>query len=248
MVGQALLAAARLTPGKQPHSLHGYFLRAGSADAPIDYEVEMLREGRRVASRRVSAVQDGKLIFDLHCSFVTAMDGFEHQQPPPASVPDPAALPDISAYVTAHAAHLSQRTVASYTAPFPLELRPIEPERCFFELLETPKRGFWFRVPSAAEIDDPIVHQALIAFASDFWIAGVGAGSHVLATDRDTLDIISLDHAVWFHRPARADRWLLHLTDSPSAQESRALCRGLLYDEGGVLVATTSQETFLFPR
>ena len=130
----------------------------------------------------------------------------------------------------------------------PRKTKAIEPERCFFELLETPKRGFWFRVPSAAEIDDPIVHQALIAFASDFWIAGVGAGSHVLATDRDTLDIISLDHAVWFHRPARADRWLLHLTDSPSAQESRALCRGLLYDEGGVLVATTSQETFLFPR
>lgn len=245
VVGQALLAAARLTPGKQPHSLHGYFLRAGSAEASIDYEVELLRDGQRVASRRVSALQNGKLIFHLHCSFLTPLQGFEHQLGPPPGVPAPAVLPELSAYVAEHAARLSARTVASYTAPFPLELRLIEPEKYFFELLDAPKRGFWFRAPSAAEIDDPIVHQALIAFASDFWFAGVGAGAHVLPTDRDKLQILSLDHAVWFQRPARADRWLLFLMDSPSAHEGRAFCRGLLYDEAGVLVAAGSQETLL---
>lgn len=247
VLGQALVAAARLTPGKQPHSLHGYFLRAGSVDGPLDYEVELLRDGRRFAARRVCAFQNGKLIFHLHCSFATALSGFDHQAPPPPGVPRPEALPSLADYVATHAAELSARTVASYTAPFPLELRLVEPEGSFFELLRTPRRAFWFRTPSAAEIDDPVLHQCLIAFASDYWLAAVAAGVHALPTDRDTLQIISLDHAVWFHRPARADRWLLCLSDSPTAQRGRGLARALLYDEAGVLVATTTQETLLLP-
>lgn len=246
VVGQALAAAARLTPDKQPHSLHGYFLRAGG-DGSIDYEVELLRDGQRLAARRVRARQDGKLIFDLNCSFVAPMAGFEHQRPRPGGIPDPAASPALTAYVAEHAAALSARTVANYTGPFPIEVRLIEPEGFFFRLLDAPQRAFWLRVPSAVEVDDPALHQALLAFASDYWLAGVGAGPHMLATDRDTLQIISLDHAVWFHRPVRADRWLLYLTESPSAQQGRALCRGLLYDEAGQLVASTAQETLLLP-
>jgi acyl-CoA thioesterase-2 len=244
---QALLAAARLTPGKQPHSAHGYFLRAGSAEAPIDYEVETLREGRRAAARRVQALQDGKLIFHLHCSFIEPLHGFEHQVDAPAGLPRPEALQPRADYVAAHAERLSARTVADYGGPFPLDLRLIEPERFFFELLPEPKRGFWLRMPSADEIDDPVLHSCLAAFATDYWLGGVGAGAHVLATDRTTLQIISLDHGIWFHRPVRADEWLLYLTDSPSAQQGRGLARGLLYDQAGALVATIAQECLLLP-
>jgi acyl-CoA thioesterase-2 len=246
-IGQALAAAVRTTPGKSLNSMHGYFLRPGSPDAPIDYEVEPLRDGRRAASRRVSAFQDGKLAFHLHCSFVAPLDGFEHQVPPDPAAPRPEALDSLSNYVAAHAAALSAVTVASYCAPFPLELRLVEPERSFFELLPEPRRAFWVRMPSAAGIHDPALHQCLLAFASDYWLAGVGAGAHVLPTDRSRLQIASLDHAMWFHRSARADRWMLYVTDSPSAQEGRALCRGLLYDEAGALVATTAQEALLLP-
>lgn len=247
VVGQSLVAAARLTPGKQPHSLHGYFLRAGAGDGPIDYEVELLRDGQRVAARRVRALQGGKQIFELTCSFVTPLSGFEHQRPFPAATPGPAVSPALAAYVAEHAERLSERTVANYTAPFPVEVRLIEPDSYFFRLLGEPRRAFWLRIPSAAEVEDPVAHQALVALASDYWLAGVGAAAHALVTDRDTLQVISLDHAVWFHRPARADRWLLHLTDSPSAQQGRGLSRGLLYDEQGVLIATTAQESLLLP-
>jgi acyl-CoA thioesterase-2 len=246
-LGQALAAAIRTAPGKSPHSLHGYFLRPGSLEAPIDYQVEALRDGQRVAARRVSAYQGGKLVFHLHCSLAAPMCGFEHQLAQDERLPRPEALLPMADYVAAHAEALSAVTVASYCAPFPLELRLTDPEHCFFERLPEPRRAFWVRVPSAAAIEDAALHQCLIAFASDYWLAGVGAGAHVLPTDRGALQIASLDHAVWFHRPARADQWMLYVTDSPSAQQGRALCRGLLYDEAGALVATTAQEALLLP-
>lgn len=247
LVGQALAAAIRTASGKTPHSLHGYFLRPGSAGAAIDYHVEALREGQRVATRRVSAHQGGKLLFHLHCSLATPLSGFEHQAARDERLPRPEALLPMADYVTAHAEALSTVTVASYCAPFPLELRLVEPERCFFELLPEPRRAFWVRVPSAAAVEDAVLHQCLLAFASDYWLAGVGAGAHVLPTDRSTLQIASLDHAVWFHRPVRADQWMLYVTDSPSAQQGRALCRGLLYDEAGTLVASAAQEALMLP-
>lgn len=243
LLAQALAAAIRVTPKKQPHSLHAYFLRPGSPAAPIDYHVERLRDGRRIATRRVSAHQNGKQVFQMQCSFATAIDGFEHQIAAPlGQVPGPAEASLLSEYVVRHAKDLPARAVTNYSGAFPLELRLVDPESCFFRLLAEPKRGFWVRMPSAAEIDDPALHRCLVAFASDYWLAGVAAGTHVPPTNRDTLQILSLDHAMWFHRPARADQWMLYLTDSPSAQEGRGLARGLLYDAAGVLVAATAQE------
>jgi acyl-CoA thioesterase-2 len=246
-IAQALAAAIRTTPGKTAHSLHGYFLRPGSAASPVDYLVEPLRDGQRVATRRVSAFQNGKLAFELLCSFAAPLAGFEHQTAPPEGLAGPEMLASLADYVVEHAPALPPLSVANYSAPFPLQLRPIEPERCFFELLPEPQRAFWLRVPSAADVDDPALQQCLLAFASDYWLLGVAAGAHVLPTDRSKLQILSLDHAMWFHRPVRADGWLLYITDSPSAQEGRGLARGLLYDTDGALVATIAQEGLLLP-
>jgi len=249
VLAQALVAAARLTPGKAPHSAHGYFLRAGSAEAPVDYEVEALRDGRRVATRRVSALQAGKPIFHLHCSFVEPLGGFEHQLALPSGGAAPDALPGLAAYVAAHAERLSKRTVESYGAPFPLELRLIEPEGFFFDLLPEPKRAFWLRMPSAEEIEDPVLHRCLAAFLSDYWIAGVGAGTHVLPTDRTTLQILSLDHAMWFHRPTDFNEWHLYHQESPSASGGRGFNLGSIYRASdGALVASCAQEGLMRVR
>lgn len=247
MVGQALAAAARQAPGKSANSLHAYFLRAGSTREPVDYEVETLRDGRRFAVFRVSAFQDGKRIFHLHCSFMSSLPGFEHQTPCPSDVPGPEGLASVAEFVRARATELPTETVSIYSTAFPLEVRLIEPERTFFGRLDTPERAFWVRSPSAAELDDLALHQCVLAFVTDYWLVGVAASTHIPMRERNRVQIVSLDHSVWFHRPARADEWMLYVTDSPSAQEGRGLGRGLLYSADGALIASTVQEG-LFTR
>jgi len=247
LVGQALAAAAALAPGKRANSWHGYFLHAGSTQAPIDYEVETLREGRRFAVFRVSAFQDGKLIFHQHCSFMSSLPGFDHQAPCPTGLPGPEELATVAEFVGARAADLPTDTVSIYSTSFPLEVRLVEPERTFFGRYETPERAFWVRIPSAAELADPIMHQCVVAFVTDYWLVGVAATPHIPMRERNRMGIVSLDHAVWFHRPARADEWMLYVTDSPSAQEGRGLGRGLLYGADGALIASTAQEGLFTP-
>lgn len=245
---QGLVAAARTLgdgPGSQfwpAHSLHTYFLRSGAADLPIDYTVQVLRNGRRFAARRVEALQGGRLIAHMHCSFHDPEGGFEHQASMPPDVPPPDSLPSLNDYVVAHADRLSPVVVQSYSEPFPLELRLVAPEQSFFARQDRPARAFWLRMPSAAAVADPALQGGLLAFASDHWLAGVAAGCHTLPTDRNRLSIASIDHAIWFHRPTRVDEWLLHWTDSPSARHGRGLARGLLFNQAGDLVATTTQE------
>lgn len=247
MVGQALAAAALQASGKRANSLHAYFLRAGSTGEPIDYEVETLREGRRFGVYRVSAFQDGKLIFHLHCSFMSSLPGFDHQTPRPSNLPGPEGLASVAEFVRARAKDLPAETVSIYATAFPLEVRLIEPERTFFGQLDTPERAFWVRTPSAAELDDLALHQCILAFVTDYWLVGVAASTHMPMRERNRIQIVSLDHSVWFHRPARADEWLLYVTDSPSAQEGRGLGRGLLYSAEGALIASAAQEG-LFTR
>lgn len=241
VLAQGLTAAARTAPGWPAHSLHGYFLRAGDAGRPIDYAVERLRDGRRFAARAVRASQDGRTIFHLHCSFHDPEEGETHQQPLPAGLPEPETLIALDAYVAAHAHRLPSATVANYTSPFPLELRLVAPETYFFAPSGDRCRAFWVRMPSAAGTDDRD-QTALLAFLADYWLAGIAVGPGRLSTNRLELTISSLDHAMWFHRPARADEWLLYLCDTPSGGDGRGLARGLLYDRRGRLVASTSQE------
>ncbi len=241
VLAQGLVAATRTVPGWPAHSLHGYFLRAGDAKLPVDYQVERLRDGRRFAARTVRASQDGRVIFHLHCSFHDPEPGNSHHQPMPDDLPGPEALLPLDAFVASHADRLPDATVANYTAPFPLELRLVAPETYFFAAGQAPRRAFWVRLPSAAGTADRD-QNALLAFLSDYWLAGIAVGPGRLSTNSQQLSINSLDHAIWFHRPARADEWLLYFCDTPSGGDGRGLARGLLYDRSGRLVATTSQE------
>jgi acyl-CoA thioesterase-2 len=246
-IAQALIAASTTVVGWPAHSLHAYFLRGAADDVPVEYEVARLRDGRRFATRRVSAIQNGRLIFEMLCSFHDAEPGFEHRFEPPSNIPGPDGLARLSDFVRAQADRLPESVVGTYGAAFPLELGLVDPEACFFSLLGEPRRSYWVRMPSAAEIDDAAAHRSLLAFLSDYWLVGVAIAQHALPTNRATLSISSIDHAVWFHRPARADDWLLYVTDSPSAGAGLGYARGLLFDRAGTLVASTAQEAVFRP-
>ena len=229
------LAAACTTVAKWPaHSLSAMFLRGGVVAEPVDYQVEVLCDGRRFAQRRVLATQGGRPIFDLLCSFHDPEDGGNHQMGGIEGVPPPEALPSLGDYVAGHADRLSKTLVRSARLPFPVEIRLIDPDAIFFGTIGVIQRDHWFRVP-AAGIADPRAHQCLLAFASDYWLAATAiAGRHV--------HVASLNHSLWFHAPINAADWLLYRTDSPWAGHGRGLARGLIYDRAGVLVASVVQE------
>jgi acyl-CoA thioesterase-2 len=246
-IAQGLAAARRTIDGWPAHNVSGQYLRAGAPEVPVDYRVEPVRDGRRYASRRVLASQNGRPIFDMLCAFHDPEDGPRHQYAERPASPPPDALESTASFVQRNAHRLPPGMAEIYTLPFPVELRPIDPEAVFFEPLAAPKRDFWLRMPSAAEIADPLDHQALLAFLSDYWLAGTVGAMHVRPGDGEHVATVTLNHNLWFHAPVRADAWLLHQTDSPWAGDGRGLARGLLYDEDGRLVATTAQEISIRP-
>lgn len=248
-LAEALHAAAQTGPDWPAHHLAGYFLRAGAIDRPVDYDVAILRDGRRFASRRVTASQEGRLIFEMLCAFHDPEPGLAHQREPWARLPDPERLPSLADYVQAHADRLPPEVVQTYGLPFPVELRLAEPERVFFDRLEAPARNFWFRVAGAQALSDGLAQQCLLAFASDYWLAGVAAGPHRPPLTADGFTISSLNHNLWFHAPVRAGEWLQYVTESPWAGTGRGLARGLIYDRVGTLVASAAQEALMrLPR
>ncbi len=248
-LAQALAAAQRTVATWLPHTCTGYFLRRGVVAEPIDYEVEVVRDGRRFAARRVLASQAGKPIFDLLCSFHDAEPGFAHQQGDASEVPLPENLTPVLEFVRAHVDRLPQPVVErheQFHASFPVELRLADPERVFFGEPNNLPRTYWFRMTSAEGITDPSEHRCLLAFMSDYWLAGAAGAPHRSpASASNDLSVASLNHSLWFHGPVRADEWLLYRTDSPWAGEGRGMARGLIYDRRGRMVASVAQEVSL---
>jgi acyl-CoA thioesterase-2 len=248
-LAQALAAAQRTVPLWLPHTCTGYFLRPGAVAEPIDYEVEVVRDGRRFAARRVLAIQAGKPIFDLFCSFHDAEPGLAHQQGDAAEVPPPENLTPLLEFVRAHLDRLPQQIIErheQFHAVFPIELRLADPERLFFGEPSNLPRTYWFRMASADDIEDPSDHRCLLAFMSDYWLASAAAAPHrsPVSASND-VSVASLNHSIWFHGPVRADEWLLCRTDSPWAGEGRGMARGLIYDRRGRMVASVAQEVSL---
>jgi len=244
VLGQSLSAAQATIDDKggsrAAHSLHAYFLRAGDIEAPILYQVDRTRDGGSFSVRRVTAIQHGKVIFFAAASFQQEETGVEHQLSMP-EVPKPddiAPAPPLSPDVLATLPTKVQRWL-DRSGPF--EFRNVYPR----DELDPPKRPpyqqVWFKLVDKVG-DDPELHRAMLAYASDFHLLGTANFPHGISYYQPHVQMASLDHAIWFHRPFRVDEWLLYSIDSPSAQNARGLARGLIYDVHGRLVASTAQE------
>lgn len=244
VLAQAFAAASEGMSERQAHSLHGYFLRAGSARESVIYEVEPTRDGARFSSRRVLAKQGERVIFTMECSFHLHEPGFDHQVDMPADVPPPEACPTLAEAADLLGSQIDPVFAQHLRNPSLIETRAVD-LAAFVEPTLDARRRFWVRLSSAATTDDPAKHQQLLAYLSDNWFAGTALVPHPIRGPGPDLFIASLDHAMWFHRPARVDDWLLYVSDSPSASGGTGLTRGLLYNGTGMLVASTAQEALL---
>jgi acyl-CoA thioesterase-2 len=241
VIAQALAAACGTVTAERPcHSLHAYFLRAGTCDHPVLFQVDAMRDGGRFSSRRVTARQNGVPILEMDCSFHTGEPGFTHQAKVP-EVPMPEDIAPLHETIARYPGELSSYLRNRFTTPGPMDLRPVD-FRQMTHILEKPRRQVWVRVPAGTRSDDPVAHQLMLTYLSDFWLSGVAMSIHEEPTPGRKVYISSLDHALWFHRPVRAEEWLLYDTDSPWTGNGRGLSRGSLYDRSGVLVATVVQE------
>ena len=247
VLGQALSAAVQtVTADRHVHSLHGYFIRAGDVRQPIIYQVERLRDGKSFTTRRVSAVQDGEAIFSLEASFQVDEGGFDHQDPMP-EVPPPEQLRSEREMALAMADKLPPGLRAQATAERPIEIRPVELRNPLAPIVAPPRRHHWCRTIDKLP-DDPALHRYLLAYASDFAFLGTSMDPHGVSWLTRGMQVASLDHSMWFHRPFRFDDWLLYAVESPSASGGRGLARGRFFDRAGKLVVTTAQEGLIRKR
>jgi len=240
VIGQALVAACRTVEGRAPHSLHAYFLIGGDPKVPIIYEVDRIRDGKSFTTRRVVAIQHGQAIFTLMVSFHNDEPGLAHQAPMP-DVPDPEKLPteaDVRAKVLPHMPEPVRRY---YERERPIELRPVQYDRYLGKKYEDGKFSVWIRATSRLP-DDPAIHQCVLAYASDMSLLDTSLVPHGRSLFEKEFMGASLDHALWLHRPFRADDWLLYTQESPNLMGSRGFARGLIFTRDGTLVASVAQE------
>ncbi len=248
VLGQALTAAYHTIEGRLAHSLHAYFLRPGDVKAPIVYDVDIARDGTSFSNRRVVAIQHGRPIFNLAASFQIPESGLEHQATIPV-VPRPEELHDMSEMPEELLEKVPEKMRRYLTRKRPFELRPVEPINVLSLEPSDPVRHIWLRSVDRLP-DNPELHQNLLAYISDFQLLGTVTLPHRIPIAEGRAQIASLDHAMWFHRPFRADEWLLYSLESPSAASARGLALGHFYDTDGRLVASTAQEGLvrIWPR
>jgi acyl-CoA thioesterase-2 len=239
VLGQALRAASLTTDGRPAHSLHAYFLNAGDIAAPIVYQVDRLRDGRSFVSRQVRAIQYGKLIFTMLVSFAPIEEGLNFQIDMPV-VPEPESLKSEQELKKLIAPFLPEKVRANLMRERQVEIRPINPTNPFAPVPEAPTRAHWMRVPTQLP-DDPSLHQSIIAFSSDFSLMGAGLMPHGVSFMTPSLQAASIDHSMHFHRPARADDWLLYDMDATVTANARGLNFGRMW-QNGQLVVSTNQE------
>ncbi|MGM0576825.1 MAG: acyl-CoA thioesterase II [Myxococcota bacterium] len=247
VLGQALSAAARTVPeARLVHSLHGYFLRSGRVDMPVVYDVDRIRDGRSFTTRRVVAIQAGRAIFNLAASFQVVEEGFEHQDAMPEA-PPPEALLSMSDLAKRVEDQIPEHLREAFTAEAPIELRPVKPINPMAPKPTEARHLVWYRAAGPLP-DDPALHRYLLAYAADFQFLPTSMRPHGVHWLTPGMQVASLDHAMWFHRPFRMDDWLLHVIESPSASGARGLVRGQFFARDGTLVASTAQEGLIRKR
>ncbi|MFT4249535.1 MAG: acyl-CoA thioesterase II [Pseudomonas sp.] len=241
VLGQALAAAqTTVENGRRAHSLHAYFLRAGDIEHPIVYDVDRTRDGGSFSVRRVTAIQHGKVIFFCAASFQEEEAGAEHQTRMPV-VPPPEEVEQTPPVAPEVLARLPAKVQRWLTRGGPFEFRHVYPRDELNPPKRPPLQQMWLRLNEPVG-DDVALHQALLAYCSDFQLLGTSTFPHGISYYTPNVQMASLDHALWFHRPFRADDWLLYSLDSPTAQGARGLARGQFFTRDGMLVASTTQE------
>ena len=240
VLGQALSAAHHTVDGRRVHSLHAYFLRRGDMNAPIIYEVDRSRDGGSFSVRRVVAIQHGRPIFNFAASFQAPEPGLEHQAEMP-EVEGPDGLPDLTEVAPAILDMIPEKMHRFLTAKRAFEFRPLAPMDLVSPEPRPAVKYVWIKAVDALP-DDPSLHQNLLAYVSDYELLGTATMPHGLPFGQGRVLMASLDHAMWFHRNARIDEWLLYAMDSPNASGARGYARGQFFSRDGTLVASTSQE------
>jgi acyl-CoA thioesterase II len=244
VIAQALVAAMKtVEPGRMPHSLNAYFILGGDPKSPIIYEVERIRDGKSFTTRRVVAIQHGEAIFALSCSFHVPEESFDHQTRMP-HVPMPEQLADDHDYKNNILPLLPDPVRAYYERERPIELRPVEFGRYMGQKQSDGKFNIWMRAMGKLP-DDPAVHMAVLAYASDLSLLDSALIPHGRSVFEKDIQASSLDHALWFHRPFRADDWILYAQDSPSMTGARGFSRGQFFAKDGTLIASVAQEGLL---
>lgn len=238
VAGQALVAAARtVDDAYRVHSIHGYFLRPGDPTIPILYEVDRIRDGRSFITRRVVAIQHGKAIFNLSTSFHIHEEGLDHQTPMPSDVPAPETLPDFQTRYREWADLMGE----DFERDRPIDVRHVDWEPADRKQALPPYQRVWLRADGVLP-DDPVLHVCVLTYASDMTLLDTSLLPHAVGAMDSGIMMASLDHAMWFHRPFRADEWLLYAQDTPSASDARGLARGSIFTSDGRLAVSVVQE------
>ncbi len=241
VIGQALVAAIRTVSRRSVHSLHGYFIRPGDPTIPIVYRVERVRDGGSFTTRRVEAIQHGATIFAMIASFHEAeADALTHSATMPEA-PDPESLPGEKELRERMLAGAPENVQAYWRRERPIELRPTDVTHYLSDRPLPPRQQVWVRTTGPLP-DDPAIHAAVLAYASDMTLFDTALFAHGRSVFDRSLQLASLDHAMWFHAPFRADDWLLYDQDSPFSGGARGFCRGSLWTRDGRLVVSAAQE------
>ncbi len=245
VAAQSLVAAGRTVDAGKVHSLHSYFLRPGDPTAPILYEVDRIRDGRSFTTRRVVAIQHGRAIFKIQCSFHIDEDGgFVHHAEMP-QVPSPGDLPTVRERLEPYLDQLPDWFLVA--RPRPIDQRYVGDLPWLAAASPERRQRLWVRADGELA-DDPLLHAAVVTYASDMSMLETVLKPHEVRWKNRAPMVASLDHCMWFHRPFRADRWLLLDQDSPNAYGARGLARGLIFDEEGNLVVSLVQEGLIRVR
>lgn len=246
VIGQALVAATRTVESRLVHSLHAYFILPGDPKVPIIYEVDRIRDGGSFTTRGVKAIQHGKAIFSMMASFHREEQGFSHQAPMP-DVPPPEELPSEEEMRKGILPTMPEPVRRYYERERPIEMRPVEFKRYLSPDHREPRFHVWMRATQKLP-DDPAIHQCVLAYASDMMLLDSALIPHGRTVFEKSIQGASLDHALWFHRPFRADDWLLYAQDTPSAESALGFARGLIFSRDGKLVGSVAQEGLVRQR
>ena len=243
VAGQALVAAGRTVESHVVHSLHAYFLRAGDPKIPILYEVDRIRDGKSFSTRRVVAIQRGRAIFHLSASFQKVEDGPEHQIAMPAA-PDPDGLPPWADWMGERLGGMPEPIKQWLLRDRPIEVRYVKPES---DQRNPARQLVWIRARGRLPDAPLLLHQCVVAYASDLTLLDTAQLPHGIVWADPRYQVASLDHAMWFYRPFRADEWLLYVQESPCATGARGFCTGNLFTRDGKLVVSVAQEGLMRP-